>query len=506
MRKLKYAGAFAILAAVVLLGGWWLGYSQNGRQNLKSDLNLYSRILESVLRNYVEEPNSHELIESSINGMLGSLDPMCELMDPEEYNELMVGTRGKYGGLGIWITIRDEVLTVVSPLKDTPAERIGIQSGDRIVKIEGESTEGITLKEAVNTLRGDPGTKVTITIEREGLDELIDYTLTREVITVDNIPFYELLEGDIGYIPLVHFSEGAGENLEDAVQELVGMGAKKLILDIRNNHGGLLTEAVRVTENFLPVGKTIVSTRGRIQASNKEFKSLREPSFGDYPLVILVNGGSASASEILAGAIQDWDRGLVMGDTTFGKGAVQTTLPVGDGYVLKLTTAKYYTPSGRCIHKGEELAESPDSVYRTIGNLQREVTGGGGIIPDLVVEPGKYSAFETDLLRRDVFQKFASRYAVAHPELPRPVVVDASAVGEFAAYLTDEEIAYSDEDLDKSREFVMRRIEEEISLKLYGREEAYRVALKHDKIVEKAKELLSKASSREDVFSLASGS
>lgn len=502
MKRLRYTAVLVVLIGVVLLGGWWLGYSQGQRENLRQDLDLFVRTLQIVIGNYVEEPSSSKLIESSIDGMLNSLDPHSQLLDPDEYNELMVGTRGKYGGLGIQITIRDNVLTVVSPLKGTPAERIGIQAGDRIVKIEGKSTEGITLKEAVKKLRGDPGTKVTITIQREGLEELIDYTITREIIKIDNIPFYELLDDNIGYILLGNFSKDAGENIEKVIDELVDKGARKLILDIRNNHGGLLQEAVRVTENFIPAGKTIVSTRGRIPSSNKEFKSMREPSFDGYPLVILVNGGSASASEILAGAVQDWDRGLVMGDTTFGKGSVQTVFPLSEGYALKLTTAKYYTPSGRCIHKGEIVGAEVDSGFHTLGAFHREILGGGGIIPDVVVESEKLNDFETELLRKGIFLKFASKYTLSHPELAKPITLEPSVLDQFKELLADQEILYTPDKFEESRDFIMRKIEEEICFKLFGRDEAYRVTLEHDKLVEQAKELLSKAESSEELFNL----
>ncbi len=503
MSRSKYLVIVPVLVGVILLGGWWLGYSQGQRDNLRQELDRFSRILQVVIHSYVEEPLSSELIEASIDGMLNSLDPNSQLLDPEEHEELMVGTQGEFGGLGIQITIRDEVLTVVSPLKDTPAERIGIQAGDRIVKIEDESTQGITLKEAVKKLRGDPGTKVTITIRREGLGDLVDYTITREIITIDNIPYYDLLGDNVGYIALVNFSKGAGENLEEVVEELVERGADKLIVDLRNNHGGLLKEAVRVTENFLPPGRTIVSTRGRVPIANKEFKSQNEPSYAEDPLVILVNGGSASASEILAGAVQDWDRGLVMGDTTFGKGSVQTVYPLDYEYALKLTTAKYYTPSGRCIHKGENLAEEADSGFSTLGNLKREIVGGGGIIPDLVMVPELLDDFETELLRESMFAKFASRYTLAHPNIAQPVELGSSAMAEFTDYLGEQEIEFSSEELEESRDFIERRIEQEISLKLYGRDEAYRRSIEDDPLIRRALELLSRADSFEELLEIA---
>jgi carboxyl-terminal processing protease len=503
MSRSKYLVIVPVLVGVILLGGWWLGYSQGQRENLRQELDRFSRILQVVIHSYVEEPLSTELIEASIDGMLNSLDPNSQLLDPEEHEELMVGTQGQFGGLGIQITIRDEILTVVSPLKDTPAERIGIQAGDRIVKIEEESTQGITLKDAVKKLRGDPGTKVTITIQREGLEDLADYTITREIIKIDNIPFYDILGDNVGYIALVNFSKGAGENLEDVIVELVDRGADKLIVDIRNNHGGLLKEAVRVTENFIPPGRTVVSTRGRVPISNKQFKSQNEPSYTENPLVILVNGGSASASEILAGAVQDWDRGLVMGDTTFGKGSVQTVYPLDYEYALKLTTAKYYTPSGRCIHKGEQLQVEADSGFSTLGSLKREITGGGGIVPDLVMVPELLNDFETELLRESIFAKFASRYTVAHPDLRRPVRVGPSVVGEFDDFLAEQEIEYSSEELEESTDFVLRRIDQEISLKLFGRDEAYRASIESDPLIRKAIELLSGADSFEELLEVA---
>ena len=310
-------------------------------------LKLFADAIEVIQREYAEEVDSQKLIYGALKGMLGSLDPHSQFMDPDLYQEMLVQTRGYFGGLGIYITIKDKLLTVISPLEDTPASRAGIKTGDVIVEIEGESTKETTLLEAVKKMRGPEGTKVTITIMREE-KILPEVTLTRERIDLPSIKEAKIIEGNIGYIHLIEFREGTGADLEEALKELEKEGMESLVLDLRFNCGGLLDTAVEVVDKFLPKGRLIVYTEGRKQSQSRKYLAKAEPH-PNYPLAILVNEYSASASEIVAGAVQDWRRGILVGTKTFGKGSVQTVVPLGDGSALRLTTARYFTPQGRLI-------------------------------------------------------------------------------------------------------------------------------------------------------------
>ncbi|MBN2097428.1 MAG: S41 family peptidase [Candidatus Omnitrophica bacterium] len=329
--------------------------AQPAADDFYEDIELFTDTLTLIRSEYVEESKYKDLIYGALKGMLSSLDPYSQFLDPQAYKEVKVETEGEFGGLGIEIAIKDGLLTIISPIDDTPAFRAGLKADDRIVKIEGELTRDITLLEAVKKLRGKPGTDVTITILREGAEKLLDITVTRDIIKVKSIRRAKLLDDNIGYIRLSEFQERSPEELEQALSQLEDLGMDSLILDLRNNPGGLLDSAVKVAEKFIPAGKEIVSTRGRINRQNMVFSSSLRGKHRSYPLVVLISKGSASGSEIVAGAIQDYHRGILLGTKSFGKGSVQTVIPLADGSALRLTTSKYFTPSGRCIHdKGIE--------------------------------------------------------------------------------------------------------------------------------------------------------
>ncbi|MFN3551166.1 MAG: S41 family peptidase [Endomicrobiia bacterium] len=340
-------------------------------------INLLLDVLKYTEENYVEEVDKEKLLNSAIKGLLKPLDPFTQFMEPEVYKELKVETEGQFGGLGIRITIRDEWITVITPLPGTPAYKAGILPNDRIIKIEGESTYGMTLEDAVKKLRGQPGTKVTITIQREGLKDPFDLTLTRDIIKIEVIK-YKMLENNIGYIALFEFNSNSYKDISRAMEELKKQGMKSLILDLRNNPGGILEQAVNIAKLFLGGKKLIVYTEGR-KSPRKEYRADEKALYEEIPIVVLVNGGSASGAEILAGALQDNKRAILVGSRTFGKALVQSVLDLGDGYGLKLTTARYYTPSGRRIDK-IELSKTQKSTSTV------EV---GGITPDIVIEVPK---------------------------------------------------------------------------------------------------------------------
>ncbi|MGK7346564.1 MAG: S41 family peptidase [Candidatus Nitrospinota bacterium M3_3B_026] len=322
------------------------------------ELEVFADVLSLIETNYVEEVEPNKLIEGAINGMLRALDPHSSYMTPEMYKEMQVETEGEFGGLGIEITIQDGWLTVVSPMEDTPAWEAGIEPGDKIIRVEGESTHDMTLMEAVRKIRGKTGTDVTITIMREGFEEPKDFTVTRRIIHVKSVRS-DMLEDRWGYVRIRNFSKDTADELDEALDEFKEKGMQGLLLDLRNNPGGLLSQAVEVADQFLDKGELIVYTKGRLPNQNMRFTAKTEHEEPYYPVVVLVNHGSASASEIVAGALQDLKRALVVGIATFGKGSVQTIIPLKGDAALRLTTSRYYTPSGRQI---QEVGIEPDVV------------------------------------------------------------------------------------------------------------------------------------------------
>ena len=353
-------------------------------KDLYSQIELFSYALTTIQAEYAEEPKAKDLIYGSLKGMLSSLDPHSQFLEPDDYKELKTETQGKFGGLGIEISIRDGLLTVISPLEDTPAWKVGIQPGDRIVKIEDELTKDMTLSDAVKKLRGKPGTDVKITVLREDELKIHAFTITREIIHVQDVKDTQILQDHIGYIRLTEFREDSAKEFAKAIETLKNQGADSLIVDLRNNPGGLLNVAIDITELFLPEGKLIVSTKGRHSAQNTETRS-RNKTAVDWPAVVLINEGSASGSEILAGALKDNKRAVIVGAKSFGKGSVQSVIPLPDGSGLRLTTSKYFTPSGVSIHgigitpdieikrefrKKDELAERAQEIEKMFTDVK----------------------------------------------------------------------------------------------------------------------------------------
>jgi carboxyl-terminal processing protease len=344
-----------LLVLIISIAGALIGIANNRRvsaitDDVYGDLKVFTDVINHLQKDYVEETEDRRLIYGAIKGMLDTLDPHSSFMPPEIYREMQMETKGKFEGLGIVIEKRNGLLTVVSPIEDTPAFEAGIKPGDHIIRIDGETTKNLSLNEAAMKMRGPKGTKVTITITREGFTKPKDITLVRDVIPLRSVR-QEVLEKGIGYIRLSQFNEDTASDFERGLQKLDGLNKaplKGLIVDLRNNPGGLLDQAVKVADKFLVSGM-IVSIEGRNKEQKMKFTAHREGTVENYPIVVLVNGGSASGSEILAGALQDHRRALILGTRTFGKGSVQTIFPLKDGSGLKLTTARYYTPSGKSI-------------------------------------------------------------------------------------------------------------------------------------------------------------
>ncbi|MBL7070639.1 MAG: S41 family peptidase [Candidatus Omnitrophica bacterium] len=349
------------------------------RADLYKQIQLFSDSIALIQSNYVDDMEPQKLIYGALSGMLKSLDPYSQFMDPDTYNEMKVETTGEFGGLGIEISIRDNILTIISPIDGTPAYNAGLKPGDKIVKINDEPTRDITLIDAVKKLRGKPGTSVEITVLRESVMKILGFTIIRDIIKITSIKEAKIIEDNIGYIRLVEFQEGTEGELDKALADLDEQGIVGLILDLRNNPGGLLNSAVSLSDRFLDEGKLIVTTKGRSKDNVLEFRARDKENYKNHPMVVLVNAGSASASEIVAGAIQDNNRGVIVGMKSFGKASVQTVVPLSDGSALRITTAKYFTPSGKLI-------------------------ADNGIEPDIVVDQMEFKVEEADDKSDNIFQ------------------------------------------------------------------------------------------------------
>jgi carboxyl-terminal processing protease len=346
------------------------------------DMKMLVEVLNLIKDNYVQEIDTKKLVYGAAAGMVRVLDPFSQFLEPDAHKEMKTETEGEFGGLGIRIAIRDNVLTVITPLPGTPAYKQGILPGDRIAKIDNETTQDITIEQAVKRLRGAPGSKVVITVAREGEKELKDFNLTRELIKIESIKS-RMLDNSVGYVRLTEFTQRSALDFDSALKALQAKGMKNLVVDLRNNPGGLLNVAVDTCRLFIGSNKLLVYTEGRRQP-RQEFRADAHAPYESVPMVILVNHGSASGSEIFSGCLQDYHRAVIMGVETFGKGSVQSVIPLADGSGLRLTTAKYYTPSGRTFHRDEK-------------------TGKGGVTPDIVIDVTKDVEVKLQAQEEEIF-------------------------------------------------------------------------------------------------------
>jgi len=366
-KKITILALIVIIAFMGIIIGRWSA-AQN-TDSVYEDLRTFTEVFTTVKKSYVEDINPRELIRSAIKGMINSLDPHSAYLTPEAYKEFQTETKGEFGGIGIQIGIKEGILTVIAPIEDTPAWKAGIKAGDKIIKIDGQSTKDMNINDAVSKMRGPKGKSVILTIQRDEWKEPRDITIVRDIIKIKSVK-YKMIDKEIGYVKLVQFQEGTAQDLANALQNLKDSGMRSLILDLRNNPGGLLQSAVDVSEQFLPPKHLVVSIQGRVGEKMQYYTEQLRPSYTEIPMIVLVNQGSASASEIVAGALQDWGRALILGVQTFGKGSVQSLIPLSDGSALKLTTAKYYTPKGRSIHA---VGIMPDIVVKLESKNGKEV-------------------------------------------------------------------------------------------------------------------------------------
>ena len=513
-RALKLLAAPLVLAATTLLGGTLgprlLAVSDATNPLMKE----YSDLLATARAWYADDLGTERLVYASISGMLDSLDPHSNFLEPEEYGAMQEKQRGSFFGLGIIISKRNGRVTVITPVEGSPAQRLGIRAGDIIDLVEGQPIDDLPIDAVVRKLKGPKGTKVRITIVRPGLGEPLQMTVTRAEIPTNSVSFAFLVEPEVGYIRLKDFTHTSAPEVAAAWEKLAKQGMKRLVFDLRANPGGLLDQAIAVSDFFLRKGEKVVITRGRTSTSEQTFTAPGRNTRARIPLVVLINKGSASAAEIVAGAIQDQDRGIVAGTTSWGKGLVQSVYTLSDSAGLALTTAKYYTPSGRCIQRDyEELIEyvSPDDeesdaplaeegarreAYRTAGG--RVVHGGGGITPDVVVKSDRLSRWLATLYARGVFFEWAVQYRTRHPEVPRDFRVSDETREDFFSFLdalpnAPEPPARTAFAAEKDKPALDRALAEELVGGVHGTEAGYRISIEGDVQLKKALTLFPEA-------------
>ena len=431
---------------------------------ISKNLDIFAEVYKEVNTTYVDEVKPGELIRAAIDGMLKSLDPYTNFYSEAQAEDYRYQVTGTYAGIGSTIRTIDDYVHIESPVEGFPAHKAGLLPGDKILAVDGEDMKGKKSGEVTEYLKGKAGTSFELTIERMGEGELTK-SITREKIKIKNVPYQGIIEDEIGYIKLTGFTPNAGKEVRDAVIDLKGKGAKKLVLDLRNNGGGLLHEAINIVNVFVPRGETIVITRGKFEEDNRSYKTLNSPVDIDIPLVVLINGNSASASEIVSGALQDLDRAVLVGRNSFGKGLVQTTKRLTYNTSMKITTAKYYIPSGRLIQRLDygnkvngraiAVADSTKRAFKTRNG--RAVTDGEGIQPDVQIDIVKYSEVAQALLRNNHIFQFANKYRSKNAEAVEPMQfnITESVYDAFKTYLTDKKYAYTTrtekdiEDLEK---------------------------------------------------------
>lgn len=553
-----------LLVGVSLICGIFIGSNLWAKSDTYTQLRIFNQILKEIENNYVDEVTSDSLIKGAIDGMVDVLaDPHTDYLLKEEYEALMISTKGQFGGIGATIGKRNEKITVISPLEGTPAYQAGLLPGDAILKVDGVPTEGKGVDVVVREIRGKPGTKVILTILRSMIDEAFDVEIIRAIIKLDAVPYFGMVDDKIGYVQLATFNRRADTELKAAIDSLFSLGAEKIIFDLRLNSGGLLNEGVAVSELFLSKDMEIVTTKGRIE-SERVFKSKKTYTYGDFPMITLVDGGSASASEIVAGALQDWERSLIIGANTFGKGSVQHIVgPFEDSTALRVTTARWYTPSGRSIDKPaeyingfgdearirkgtisrikkeldeiekglsdkterdllskieevlagiedelSELKEDTSEViekkkFTTLGPLKRKVYGEGGITPDIIIEPLKMSKLEIEILTKALNFDFVVQYTAAHKNIDKDFEVTEKMLKDFAVFLMEKDLEFTEEEYDSVKTSLKKRLKQDIFTNLWGLKEGYRARVANDPLVYEAIGILKEVKTSQDLFRFA---
>ena len=481
----------------------------NGEDDMRDSVHTFAQVYSVIEQNYAEKVDADKAIyDGAIPGMLRVLDPHSNFFDPKQYSALQEEQRGRYYGVGMQVGPRNNKVIVIAPFAGAPAYRAGIRPGDIIAAIDGKATDNMTTSEVADLLKGPKGTTVHIAILREGSDKPLDFTVIRDEIPRYSVDLHFLIRPGVGYLHISGFQETTEAETTAALDEMGEL--KGLILDLRNNPGGLLSEGVGVADKFLKKGQVIVSHHGR-NSPEKVYRAAHG-STQDYPIVVLVNHGTASAAEIVSGAIQDHDRGLIAGESTFGKGLVQTVYRLSENTGLALTTAKYYTPSGRLIQRDYSHVSLYDYYYNrnaddnSINGVKqddanrevkltdsgRTVYGGGGITPDVRITPTKANKFQEELLRKYAFFNFSKHYSLSH-KIDKSFQVDDGVMQEFRSFLTEAKLPYTEKDLVENNEWVRSSIKTELFVGAFGQQEGMRVQAESDPNVLKALELMPKA-------------
>ena len=460
-------------------------------------------LLETIRDNYMSKVDTGLLIENGIRGMLGQLDPHSNYFTPEQMRQLMLEQEGEYFGVGMTVGIRNGELTVITPQEGGPAARQGIRTGDLIRAVDGEPTSGQDVETCASKLRGPEGTEVTITIEREGLPEPFDVVIKREMISLKTVPYAMPIANGVGYVRLTRFSRTSGREVSEAIAALKAEGITGLILDLRSNPGGDLDQAVEVTDCFLEEG-LIVFTQGSTEASRVDYEASGTRTCWRGPLVVLLNRGSASASEVVAGALQDHDRALLAGENSWGKGLVQSVMPLSHGAALALTTARYFTPSGRLIQRpyapgsfddyyDPENHEGEGEMQPARTDLGRIVYGGSGLQPDVVIEESELTALTQQILLRGIIFDFVTHHIAARPDTGADFRADEEVIESFRAFLDESDVEVDEAQWLQDREFIGVRITLETVTRVAGAEAGFRAVLPLDRQVQRAIELMDQA-------------
>ena len=528
-------GVIGFVAVISFASGGFL-LQRSVQADAASEESLFDDVMSHVNNYYVDSLGNADLYRRATEGMLDQLqDPYTVLLTGDDYRALTEQTTGNYGGLGIQIDVRDGWITVVAPLPDTPAERAGIESGDQIIQIEGESTEGWKSDQAVKALKGEPGSKVRILVRRVGVAQSMPFELERALIHVRSVPAGTLFDGGIGYIQLTPVAETSAEELRNEITAMREKGMREMILDLRRNPGGLLDQGVEVADLFLDPRDEIVSTRGRARGSSRTYSDQNRQLWPDLAIVVLVDEFTASAAEIIAGALQDHDRAVVVGSPTFGKGLVQTLYPMAEGVALKLTTARWYTPSGRTIQREAENEEQqalqamreggsvidsavpePDTsvksrpIFRT--DAGRIVRGGGGIVPDVLVRRDTLTSAEREFVRvlgdkvpayRDVLTTYALELKEQGALKAPTFEVSPEMRRQVQARLRSRGVEISDDVFQGASDLVAEQLGYEVARYVFGRSAEFQRQAEDDAQMQKALELLRNSDSPDDLLSLA---
>lgn len=499
--------------------------------NLRESIRKFNDVLTYTEKYYIEEVDTQKLVEAALNGMFNQLDPHSVYIPAKEFTAVEESFRGDFEGIGIEFQIVNDTLTVVSPITGGPSEQLGILPGDRIIKIDGNSVIGITNDEVRQKLRGKAGTKVNVTIARPGVSKQLEYTIVRDKIPIYSVDAHFMIDDKTGYVSVSRFSETTFDELTNALKDLNSKGMKQLLLDLRGNPGGYLNQAVQIADLFIDGKKKIVYTVGRRSEFNEEYFASETYPYENIPLVVLINRGSASASEIVSGAVQDWDRGLVVGETSFGKGLVQRQFQLFDNSAIRLTISEYFTPSGRLIQRDYKNKKGKQDYYAEISDREesegeniehtaekdstkptyktlikkRTVFGGGGITPDYIVKSESLTEYTQNLLKENLFYSFVLSYLDTHSneikqkfgdnlsKFRKEFLISPELLNSFINFAKTKKVEFNQSDFDKDKDYIAARLKAQIARNFWKNDGWYSVLLEGDTQFRKALELFNEA-------------